>query len=65
MIDKPLLDRLAEATALDILRRYAPDCLDPPGLRAAIARLASLGMEGYARLYQQAEPERPRTWVVS
>jgi hypothetical protein len=46
------LEQFAEETARDILNRHAPECLDRPGLRDAIARLARLGLENSMRLYQ-------------
>ena len=46
------LDDLARDTALDILKRHAPDCLQRPGLRAAIALLARLGLESSVHLYR-------------
>jgi hypothetical protein len=51
-MNTPALDAIARDTAQDILIRHAPDCLHRPGLRDAIARLARLGLEAAARLYQ-------------
>jgi hypothetical protein len=53
------LEHFARETAQDILKRHAPDCLDRPGLRDAIARLAHLGLMKSVQLYQlqQTSPE--------
>ncbi len=53
------LEQFAQKTAREILQRHAPDCLDRPGLRAAIARLARLGLESSLRLYQMRQPDPP------
>ena len=54
------LDQFAQDTALEILRRHAPDCLNRHGLRDAIARLARQGIEGHVRLFQ-AQQQQPRS----
>jgi ABC-type ATPase with predicted acetyltransferase domain len=48
----PTLDDFAQQTAVDILQRHAPDCLNRPALRDAIARLARQGIEGHVQLFQ-------------
>jgi hypothetical protein len=53
------LEQFARKTAQDILKRHAPDCLDRPGLLAAIARLARQGLDISVRMYQtQHQPPR-------
>ena len=51
------IDDIAQDTAKDILTRYAPDCIDRPGLRAAIATLARQGIENSIRLYLMQHPQ--------
>ncbi|HTU18818.1 MAG TPA: hypothetical protein VMG10_12230 [Gemmataceae bacterium] len=57
-MNEQTLDEFAQDTALNILQRHAPDCLQRPGLRAAIARLARLGLESSIRLYQMQQGRR-------
>jgi hypothetical protein len=54
-MNEQTLDDLAQDTALDILKRHAPDCLPRLGLRDAIARLARQGIESSVRLFQMQQ----------
>lgn len=59
-MNEQTLDNLAQNTALDILKRLAPDCLQRTGLRDAIVRLARQGIESSIRLYRmQHQPSPP------
>ena len=58
-MNEKILDDIAQDTALDILKRHAPECLDLAGLRDAIARLARLGLESSIRLYQTQQQQAP------
>jgi hypothetical protein len=49
------LEQFAQETARRILKRYAPEYLDRPGLRDAIARLALQGIETSLRLYRMQQ----------
>jgi len=51
-MNEETLDDLAQNTALDILKRHAPDCLDRTDLHDAIARLARQGIESSIHLYR-------------
>ncbi len=51
-MNEQTIDAIAQDTALDILERHAPDCLQRIGLRDAIAGLAHLGLESSMRLYE-------------
>ena len=53
------IDRIAQDTALDILKRHAPDCLQRDGLRDAIAGLARLGLQSSFRLYRLQHRQQP------
>lgn len=52
------LEQLAQNTAKDILQRHAPDCLDRPGLRDAIIRLARLAIQNSVCLYQMRQQQQ-------
>jgi hypothetical protein len=58
-MNEPAIDAFAQATALDILTRTAPDCLHRRELRQAIARLARQGLEGHLRLYLAQQRPAP------
>jgi len=51
-------DIIAQNTALDILKRHAPDRLQRAELRDAIARLARQGIESSVRLYQMQQRQQ-------
>jgi len=55
----PTLDDFAQQTALDILQRHAPDCLNRSALRDAIAKLARQGIEGHVQLFQMQHQQPP------
>ena len=67
MNDDFLLDHWSETPAQEILQRHAPDCLNRPELRAAIARLARQGIEGHVRLFrmQHHQPPTNRTTAAA
>jgi len=59
MKDEPTIQQIAQDTAKDILRRYAPDCIDRAALRDAIASLARQGIENSVRLYRMQQQQQP------
>jgi hypothetical protein len=58
-MNEETLDDFARNTALDILKRLAPDCLQRTALRDAIARLARQGIESSIRLYWMQHQPSP------
>ena len=53
MRNESFLDALAKRTAVEIIRRHAPDCVSRQGLVDAIARIKRQGLEGQVRLCEE------------
>lgn len=62
MNDDAWLDHWSETTAQDILQCHAPDCINRPELRAAIARLARQGIEGHVWLFRTQHHQPPTSF---